>query len=792
MHSAAAVVLGFAAILPQAVGASHGQSLDEHARAEFLKYAAGLAGAEPKIGPDGVCTVAGSSAGFVVGRCGLIDALAAKGKLSVPKDLGDEGFIVQSVQDGPRSYVVILGASPKGTLYGVYHYLERFCGVGFFWDGEHVPRLASLPAAGIDVVERPHWPMRQYMMDCEYTSYWWDWDQWKAEVDWAARHRFNVLSSNFDFTATWRAVWKRFGVEVPPGSLSGPPFHPWAGWHKWAIRPPYPVAFQGFQADLARRFTDYGRSLGIKMAPDFHGFIGQVPREFADAYRGKARFLEVGWVGFDPPGVFLHPDDPLYSQVAKAYAEEYGKRFGTDHLWASQSYCEMRPGRDDPKQTLAIEIAVARKNLEAIRSVDPQAVLFTNSWTFLDRRREDVIAYLGALPADAFQVWEMPSDLERRPAMYQQYDYYCGRPWLVGFLYAYGGTTMLHGDLADLVRRAREAAADPRADQCRGLCIEPEAIHHNPIVFDLLSRLAWNPRDVELPRFLEDYAVRRYGAAAAPNMVRCYRELAASVYGSPGVACPLYMLRITGERLGTQPPYGTEQARQFLPHLQAALEIALAESDRAGARALYDRDLIDIARQLLSDRFNLHTARLARAFRSHDPAGFRRESAALKAILASQEMLLSSSDDFCLSPILARARALPSAPDDIEERIRDILTIWAGKILDYAHRDYYELLRFYYRRRIEVFLAHAESNLAARRPIVEEKRLEPVYHEIEQTFVKTPFVVAKGDRYAGTPVRAVRELLARHRLSDAELKQLAAETFAPTEAKTSSAAGEGK
>ena len=228
--------------------------------------------------------------------------------------------------------MVIVGGSPLGTLYGVYRYLEQFCRVGFFWDGEHIPRLPSLPSTAIDVVERPRWPMRQYMMDCEYTSYWWDWDQWKAEVDWAVKHRFNVLSSNFDFTATWRAVWKRFGVEVPPTSLSAPPFHPWAGWHNWAMRPPYPVDYQDFQADLAQRFTAYGRSLGLKMAPDFHGFIGQVPREFAETYRGKARFLEAGWVGFDPPGVFLHPDDPLYLQVAKAFAEEYLQRYGTDHL----------------------------------------------------------------------------------------------------------------------------------------------------------------------------------------------------------------------------------------------------------------------------------------------------------------------------------------------------------------------------------------------------------------------------------------------------------------------------
>jgi len=138
-----------------------------------------------------------------------------------------------------------------------------------------------------------------------------------------------------------------------------------------------------------------------------------------------------------------------------------------------------------------------------------------------------------------------------------------------------------------------------------------------------------------------------------------------------------------------------------------------------------------------------------------------------------------SSDGFCLAPILAKAKALPHAPADIEERIRDILTIWAGKILDYAHRDYYELVRFYYRKRVEAFLAHAEANLAARRAIVDDTQLDQAYQQIEQSFVKKPFVVAPHERYAGGPVQAVREILARHRLGKVEQAQLQTETFGP-------------
>jgi hypothetical protein len=269
-----------------------------------------------------------------------------------------------------------------------------------------------------------------------------------------------------------------------------------------------------------------------------------------------------------------------------------------------------------------------------------------------------------------------------------------------------------------------------------------------------------------LSAFLEDYAERRYGAAAAPGMVRCLRELTASAYGSPGVLCPLYMFRITAERIAGEPAYGVDQARQFIPHLQAALEIALAESSRVGNRALWERDLIDMARQFLSDRFNLQAARLVDEYRSGDPESFRREADVLRGLLTSQERLLSSSDEFCLAPILDKAKALPQAPTDMDERIRDILTIWAGQILDYAHRDYYELVRFYYRKRVEAFLAQAAANLAAQRDIPDEQQLDPIYREIETSFVREPFVYASDDRWSGGPEQVVRELLASFPVSD--------------------------
>ena len=75
----------------------------------------------------------------------------------------DAFFAAVEVLEDPdlEGLPVLVGGSPRGTLYAVYHYLEASCRVGFFADGEHIPRLGEIPVRGIDLVERPRWLPRR-------------------------------------------------------------------------------------------------------------------------------------------------------------------------------------------------------------------------------------------------------------------------------------------------------------------------------------------------------------------------------------------------------------------------------------------------------------------------------------------------------------------------------------------------------------------------------------------------------------------------------------------------------
>jgi len=720
-----------------------------------------------------------------IGSTDIARTFVRRGLVTSPEELGEEGFVIRSVQSTEGHFLILHGGSPRGTLYAVYDYLERFCRVGFFWDGERIPRLERLPLDGISVFQRPRFPLRAHLLDVVYgyTTFSWGWKEWRREIDWAAKHKLNFLTSPPGAVEVWKAVWRRFGVEVPPGSLSGPPFLPWASFHLWDIYPPFPPEFQDFVAELTSRQVAYARGLGMKMdSPWIMGI--QVPREFYERYRDRVRFMEVTWQPTERPGYFVHPEDPLYGELLSAFMKEYARRYGTDHIWCLPNFGEMAPGKELPREEQRrIKMGIARSTLEAARSADPQARLICLTWSFYFERDywplEDVREFIQSFPDEAILVWDLWPDFRypgspehhgMRQPLYEEFDFCFGKPWVMAFLHSFAGQTTLHGDLADAIARVRQVAQDPRGAKCQGLALNPERIHHNHLYFDLVTRLAWDPSEVELGRFLQDYAERRYGPEGASAMLPALRELAASVYGCNDATGPLYQFRLCARLL--QPELRVSailtlrERERFIPALIRALAIALEEGERLGDSELYQHDLIDVGRQLLGELFNARALRLADAFHQGRSGDFDAEAASLREILDALELLLASSDRYRLQPVLDAAASLPGAPPDYDRRIRDILTVWGRykHVLDYARCDYYELVRFYYRKRVDAFLERLRDGMSRGvRDIPDEDALTAVYHPIEEAWVEGNLASDRPEPPRLDPVGAARELLARSR-----------------------------
>jgi|GEM_PF-1871255 alpha-N-acetylglucosaminidase len=714
---------------------------EEAAADELAHFMQRLTGALPDIVDEAKSPVhPGGRVLFLVGRTLQTKLLLSRGVLEDPAHRDHEAYQVRSLNLGTGQALVLLGGSGIATLYAVYHYLEQFCGVGYFWDGDHVPQRATLPVSGAEVTAEPRFKERVFFNGCNwfYTVPWWDWDEWKHYLDWMVKSRLNIVGlTNYSpgANAVWEEVWKKFEVPISDSEWAGVPYD-LSGAYASAPQnpPPSSETWREGRAELHARILKYARSRGMRtVVPEVAGLVPEAfPRIFP-----KVKTLKSSWSS-SAPLRYLDPSGETYHRVGRAFLEAYLTRFGTDHLYglANLGELQMAESREEEQR---FALGLPKANFEVIETVDPKAIGILPGWTFLgkDWPIDLVRQCIEQLPSERVRVLDFYA--EQCP-LHKETNYFFGAPWQFGVLHAFGGEMHLHGNMPLLQRQLRTVAADPSAARCVGFALTNEVSGHNYFYYQFACKLGWNPREVELGSYLRAYAERRYGPDAAPALSRALEELLASVYGSDEFARPLYWHRL-GSHLNANLCEGTA----FIPHLRRAVQYALKAGDDQRNNPLYLHDLNDMMRQYLAQLFNAHVMALIMAFRREDRAAFARESAQVGQLIEAIEDLLRQDDYYWLTPSILKARRLPGAPADVGHRVADVLTLWAGVsgLRDYACRDTYEMVRYYYRPRIAAFIEELQRQMDNRQRYLEfqpgQVRLEARYDSIEQKWVREGF-----------------------------------------------------
>ena len=119
---------------------------EEYAASEMQKYVKESTGVDLNIVKDNAGVSLGQEL-LCIGDTKFVDQT----KL-VTKDLNKDGFRIKT----KKETILIKGENDRGTLYGVYDFLEKFIGVRFLSvDYEHVPQLEEIPLYEMDIVEIP-------------------------------------------------------------------------------------------------------------------------------------------------------------------------------------------------------------------------------------------------------------------------------------------------------------------------------------------------------------------------------------------------------------------------------------------------------------------------------------------------------------------------------------------------------------------------------------------------------------------------------------------------------------
>jgi alpha-N-acetylglucosaminidase len=605
--------------------------------------------------------------------------------------------------------IVLRGNTATSMAMGLNWYLKHYCRCDISLCGSQLNLPSPLPQVQ-PKVQQVSWARYRYFLNycCfGYSLPWWDGDQWERLIDWMALNGINMPLAVTGQEAVWQGVCRRLGMTEGQISefLAGPPYLPfqWMGClDGWGG--PLPQSWIDRHEELAKKILARERELG--MTPVLQGFTGHVPSAISQRFP-EAKVHRIRWIEWETS--LLDPLDPLFPKVARIYLEEQAKRFGTDHLYAADTFIEMRPPSDDPKYLADL----ARAIYAGMTASDAEAVWVLQGWIFTNNpdfwKPPQGRAMFGAVPDDRMLVLDLMC--EQNPAWTKTEAFY-GKPWLWCNLQNFGNTVHLSGALNKIAQDLPALRRQPQSGKLSGLGFVNEGLGYNPVVYDLMFEMAWRDQTVDLEQWLADYVTRRYGRANE-DAHRAWQTLLGTVYNGAHYTRSVvdYVPHV---QAAAKPPYDNAK-------LTGAWEGLLAAADELGEIDTFRFDLVNVARQVLSNRAAVLHGAIVQAWQAKDALALRNASEEFFRLMDDLDRLLATREEFLLGRWLEDAKRWGSTEAErarFEWNARRVLTMWGqgSSLDDYARKEWSGLVGAYYLNRWELFLRDLGASLAGNKP----------------------------------------------------------------------------
>ncbi|MFF2304163.1 alpha-N-acetylglucosaminidase [Streptomyces sp. NPDC058128] len=628
--------------------------------------------------------------------------------LPVAEPASGDSFTVS----GTAGAIEVRGTSPATLLTGVGWYLERIAGVDLGWPGSSVGRLPdTLPAVATPLTRSASVPHRYALNDTDegYSGAYRDFASYRHDIDLMALHGVNEVFVPTGAEYPYYRALQEFGYSAAELRAWIPaPAH--QGW--WLLQNlsgfggPVSEQLVEARAALGGRIAGHLRSLG--MTPVLPGFFGTVPAGFAARNAGAVTVPQGTWVGFARPD-WLDPTGPVFARLAASYYRFQQERFGASDMFKMDLLHE--GGVAGGVDVAAAAGAVQR----ALDTARPGAV-----WVMLGWQNNPTPALLSGVDRRRVLIVDGLSDrydgLDRETQ-------WGGTPYAFGTIPNFGGHTSIGANTGAWADRFH-AWLGKRDSALRGIAYLPEATGASPAAFDLFTELAWQPGPVDRKSWFAEYAARRYGGAD-PHAAAAWEQLRLGPYSMASGTWSEPQDSLFAARPALTAATAAKWSPKAMRYDAATVERALAEllqvAPRLRTTDAYRFDLVDVARQALTNRSRVLLPRIKAAYDAEDLTGFR---ALVREWQGHEELLgrlVGSDERFLLGPWLADARAWGADPeerDGLEYDARSILTTWAGRgpsetggLRDYANREWSGLVQDVYAPRWAAYFASLDRAL---------------------------------------------------------------------------------
>lgn len=649
---------------------------------------------------------------------------------------GTDDYRILSLPHEGRTVLILAGGGGRSTIYAVYDFFRKKAGVEYFWDGDVIPKRATIEMAGCDFTERPHFQYRglryfAHRGPHRFHAELWDLEDWQREIDWLLKKRFNLFMLRTGIDDLFQ---RAFDLPYPPTAGVDPDAEPRSYNDRTSF---WPLQYRG---ELRRRVLAYARDRGL-LHPEDTGTIthwySHTPGSFYQKFPDfpVTRDQKTGYK-LASAAIWDIEREQTWDAYWKLTATHI-REFGEPRLFHTIGLAERTFGTDE-RENLQRKLHAYRKIQEVVRRHYPDAPLLIASWDLMFKwKNADVTGLLREFDPHRTILLDYAADLHDRKT-YRDWDVYGKFPWIFGVFHAFAADSELREDYRILQERIGEAAQDP---QCLGLVLWPEISHSNTLLLEYLAANGWRPNQLEANAFVRSYCASRYPAGLSPAMEEIWPPLLAIAathhWAHVGVGTTstqtavqfdphLRMLtglaytNLTDERIRL---YRDEFQRLSVP-LQAAPALLgqLARLADAGfASDLWRRDALDITRTVISRALKASLLRGCVAMEAWrldrgDEAAVHQMERVSQGLMQQLADLLALSDDFSLRATvakLARARELGGLQPTLNPHTEQ--TLKGNAENNYCRAHQYELVRTLYQAELDEYWRWVNAGLAAKR-----------------------------------------------------------------------------
>uniref|UniRef100_A0A0A0K6I5 Alpha-N-acetylglucosaminidase n=1 Tax=Cucumis sativus TaxID=3659 RepID=A0A0A0K6I5_CUCSA len=642
---------------------------------------------------------------------------------------GGSCFLISNFKSSSRNgaEILIRGTTAVEITSGLYWYLKYWCGAHVSWDKTGGVQLASIPKPGSlpflkgngVVIKRPvPWNYYQNVVTSSYSYVWWDWERWEKEIDWMALHGINLPLAFTGQESIWRNVFRDFNLAVKDldNFFGGPAFLAWArmgNLHGWGG----PLSKNWLDQQLALQKQILSRMRELGMTPVLPSFSGNVPAGLVEIFP-SANITKLGnWnsIDADPSTCctyLLNPSDPLFVKIGEAFIRQQIKEYGdVTNIYSCDTFNENTPPTNDTSYISSLGASVYKAMVKA----DKDAVWLMQGWLFYSDsdfwKPDQMKALLHSVPFGKMIVLDLFADV--KPIWKSSSQFY-GTPYVWCMLHNFGGNIEMYGILDAISSGPVDALASENSTMVGvGMCME--GIEHNPVVYELMSEMAFRSKKVQVQEWLKTYSRCRYGKAdhyvdAAWNIL--YHTIYNCTDGIANHNTDFIVKLPDWDPSSTfdlkKPPHLWYSTQEVINALQLLVNV----DDNLVHSATYRYDLVDLTRQVLGKLANEEYLKAVTAFRRQNVKAQNLHSKRFIQLIRDIDKLLASNSNFLLGTWLESAKKL------YEWNARTQVTMWydntkvnQSKLHDYANKYWSGLLEGYYLPRALTYFYYLSKSL---------------------------------------------------------------------------------